>query len=102
MDIIPFHSFVVSSYTSPFLHLPTPLILIQPHSRLLLDPRQVDLVTEEFSDVVHAVLHHSRALETESETVHTHVLGETHWLQHLGAEETRVTDLDPAVETCVC
>jgi hypothetical protein len=82
--------------TCPFQSL-----LVEANSWLLLDPFQVDLVAEQLTDVRDAVLHHGGSLERQSETVHAHVLGQAHGLQHLRTEHARVTNLEPALEALV-
>src|SRR5689334_8048193 len=77
------------------------LLLVETNSRLLLDPAEIDLVSKKLTDVRHAVLHHGRALERQTEAVDTHVLGQTHGLQHFGSEHTRVTDLNPLLQALV-
>ena len=87
------------------------LVLIQPNCSIALDELQIDLVTQQLSDVpgipvsgweLHkrmqgylrdAVLDHGRPFQGQTEAVNTHVLGQTHGLQHLGSEHAAVADL---------
>lgn len=41
---------------------------------------------------------HCRPFQTEAPAMHTHVLGETHRLQHLRPEHPTVTKFDPLLE----
>lgn len=41
---------------------------------------------------------HRRALQRDTPAMYVNVLGEPHWLEHLGPEHARVADLDPLLE----
>lgn len=77
------------------------LILVQSHSSIALDKVEIDLVAQQVTNVGDGVLDHSGPLQTETEAVDPEIPGQTHALEHLGAEHARVANLDPLGEALV-
>ena len=76
-------------------------LLVEPYGRVLLYKVQIYLVAEQLADVGDAVLDHGRPLQTQAKAVYHHVWGQAHGLEHLGAEDAAVADLDELVELLV-
>lgn len=47
------------------------------------------------------ILDHRRTFQAQPPPVHPHVLGQTHWLQHLRTEHAAVADLHPLIQPLV-
>jgi hypothetical protein len=90
------------------------LVFVEANRWIRLYEVEIDLVAEQFSDVGNAIpsccqqisivhymysLDHGRSLKTQTPPIYSHILGQTHWLQHLRSEHATVTDLNPLLET---
>lgn len=55
-------------------------------------------MAEQVTDVAQLLLDHGWPLKTETPSDNIHILRETHGSEHLGAEDTRVSEFDPLLE----
>lgn len=63
-------------------------LVLDEANRVLLRRGDVYLASEQITDVLHIVVDHSGALETETPGDHRDILRKAHGFEHLGAEDT--------------
>ena len=77
------------------------IIVVKSDCLRLLNEIKVNLVSQQLTNVRALRPDHGRSLKRQSPSENTHVLRQSHSLQHLRSEHSRVTDLDKLVEALV-
>lgn len=70
-------------------------ILLQPHGRIPLHKRQIDLMPQQLPYIPDPILNHRRPLQTQPPPIHAHLPRQPHRLQHLRAEHAAIADFHP-------
>ena len=68
-------------------------------NRVVLGRLNRHFAAEKLTDILNVVVDHRWSLKTQTPRDHRHVLWQAHWFKHLRAEDSRVSDLDPSLQS---